>query len=264
MRIPRLAPVLCLAALLIAQTASADLLPYEGDIRLIVSEGLSLSQETIVDASFSGLADIDTGLVQIAASAFSVPVNGTSFGGVLVNGPLSFQFGGAATPPPCTPGTLPTFAHAACISGFGFGGVMPLSGVTQLGQGLSAWGSGANTTSLATSIGLPRVVMGPRWTTGFGAAFFIVPEVTPFTQSIASVGSFMGLPTTFTGSEPGFRVVTPMVVKSSLPTSLYNARGIAIMTIRFVPQPVPLAGAAVLAGALASVGYMLSRRRNER
>jgi hypothetical protein len=105
------------------------------------------------------------------------------------------------------------------------------------------------------------------WTEGVAAAWFYVPEIDPTPFTIHQSGTFRGLPSTFAGSgDPGFTLVTPMIVTSSdVSGSIHNARGIARLRIDFVGTPVPTAGAALLAMLLAAVGMaQLRRQRRQR
>ncbi len=145
---------------------------------------------------------------------------------------------------------------------------MLLEGVQHDGQALVVWGAGAAGTHVgSTSSGLTRTEAGTLWTEGVAAAWFYVPEIDPTPFTIHQSGTFRGLPSTFAGSgDPGFTLVTPMIVSSSdVSGSIHNARGIARLRIDFVGTPVPTAGAALLAMLLAAVGMaQLKRQRCQR
>ena len=142
---------------------------------------------------------------------------------------------------------------------------MSIGGVTHEGQALVAWGAGAAGTNVgSTASGVGRVELGTLWTAGLASAFYYIPEIDPTPFAMQSAGTFRGLPVTYMGpGDPGFSIVTPMVVTSGLPTSVHNARAIARLTIDFSPQNVPIGGAVVLGGLLlaAGVAQLRSARR---
>ena len=241
-----------------AAAASAEFIHYEASLQLYVSVGLMNQEVRMVDAAFSGLADVEAGVVSIAAGDLSAPLpTGVGFdGGTLVNGALTFSIGGAGPGETCDLIAI----QERCIRGGGFGGVMPLIGVRHLGQALDAWGADAITTG-TTSMGHTRVVSATRWTTGTGEAWFHIYE-SPFL--VSGMGSFAGLPSTATApGELGFRVVTPMVVTANQISIEANVRGLATLTVRFPSQPVPLTISTVLAGVLAAVGWARLRARSQ-
>jgi len=240
-----------------ASNVLATELPYYATLELTVSSGTDPESTLLLTAPFSGMANVDAGVVNIPAGALSVGVPAAGgFAGQLVNGQLVLFVAGGGLGSTC-----PLIAiQERCIAGGGFGGVMALSGITHLGQDLGVWGSGGNGTGMTTG-GLTRPVLATRWTTGMASAWYYILEadITPF--ALISTGSFGGLPSTHTGTgQTGFRVVTPMVVTGPTSSSLPNARGMATLTVRFAPQPLPLGGGVLLTAVVSGLGLAALRR----
>ncbi len=138
---------------------------------------------------------------------------------------------------------------------------MLLGGVQHAGQALVVWGAGG-TNVASTSSGLARTEAAKLWTEGSADAWYYVPEIDPTPFLISQVGTFRGLPSTFAGpGDPGFTLVTPMMVTADLPVSIHNVRGVARLRIDFNTISVPTAGAAALAILLAVVGMAQLRRQ---
>jgi hypothetical protein len=236
---PPLLVLLFLLACFPAVTAKAAPVPFGWQLGLRVNVGAgSTSGVQLPALSGSGVAQVSAGSVSIGAGSIAGAVPTTAgFGGTLSNGAGVFSFG-AVTPGfacPSNPNQL--VGDLACVSTGGFGGSLGLSGILHLGQGLSPWGAGGASLG-QTASGQGRVVQAAPWTTGFATAwYFLTIDPTPF--ALADHGTFRGLPSTFTGTGlPGFSLVTPMVITTTLgPILPVNARGIATLSIAFVPEP---------------------------
>ena len=244
--------------------ARAELVTFTGLLQVQASVGADPGTFELLSTGVSGTADVSGGVVKVPAGIFAVSVPRLSgFGGEFVNGSVTFSFGGAGPGPGPTCGLY--FVQEICIDGGGFGGVMPLKGVTQAGQGLSVWGTGGTSTA-STISGVERQVQGTPWTTGMASIWFYIPEidVTPF--RIDATGTFRGLPSTFMGAgPPGFSLVTPMMITANLPSSTNNVRAIAKLRLDLGerPVPVPVAGPGalgILAILLGVVGCLRLRR----
>jgi hypothetical protein len=117
--------------------ARAELFPFTGVLEVSASVGIDPGEGfDLLSTAVSGNADVSEGVVKIPAGVLAAAVPDLSgFGGGLVNGPLTFSFGdaGPGPGPSCGVGPFPVI----CIDGGGFGGAMPLDGVTHAGQELS-------------------------------------------------------------------------------------------------------------------------------
>lgn len=250
-----LAPLL---ACLPPSLALAEQVPFTAVLEIRASVGTSTESFPLLSLETAGVAAVDAGVVRIPAAELTGLVPELSgFGGSLVNGPATFQAGGAGAGSSCPL----TQVQEVCIEGGGFGGVMQLGGVSQAGQAIPVWGvEGTGTGSTAS--GVPRTVRGRRWTQGNAAVWYYVTEVDPATPFLLSAsGSFRGLPSTFAGEGlPGFSLVTPVALTSALPTSEQNVRGIAVLRIDFA-RPVPVGGIGVLALLLGALGAARLKRR---
>lgn len=139
---------------------------------------------------------------------------------------------------------------------------MSLEGATHRGQDLVVWGmGGSNVASTASGVG--RTEEGTPWTQANAAAWYYIPEMdlTPF--AIQEVGTFRGLPGTFTGpGNAGFSLVTPMIVTSTLPASNLHVRAMARLRLDFITPSVPIGGTAALVAAIlvAGAARLLIRR----
>jgi hypothetical protein len=233
--------------------AHAELFPFTAVLEIRASVGAEPASFELLSLQTTGTAEVDGGVVRIPSGVLSAVVPGLSgFGGALLNGPATFSAGGAGPGSTCPLARM----QEICIDGGGFGGVMALAGVTHEGQALSVWGLGGTSVG-STASGLTRTEEGTRWTEGRASAWYYIFEIdgTPF--RLREVGTFRGLPSTFTGTGlPGFSLVTPMVVTADSFVSLDNARAVAKLRIDFGPRPVPLGGAGVIAVLLALAGVM--------
>lgn len=231
--------------------AASEVVPFSGILEVRASVGASPDPFLLLAVDVTGTAEIDGGIVSIAAGELTAVVpNVSGFGGTLVNGAASFAAAGAG------PGSSCPLAdwQEICIAGGGFGGVMALAGFTHEGQALTVWGRGGVEVG-STASGVVRTEEGTLWTEGNASAWYYVPEIDPTPFAILAAGSFRGLPSTITGGVvPGFSLVTPMVVTASLPNSSKNVRAVATLRIDLGVSPVPIGGVGALALLLTLAG----------
>ena len=241
------------------QGSLAEAIPFDATLVITASVGTSPGAFQLLSTMTAGVAEISGGVVSLPSGKFSVVVPSVSgFGGNLVNGAATFSADGAGPGSSCPLVNL----QEICIDGGGFGGVMPLDGATHLGQELVVWGEGGSNVASTTS-GIVRSEEGTAWTQANAAAWYYIPEIDPTPFRIQEVGTFRGLPGTFTGTgQPGFSLVTPMTVTSNLPSSHSHVRAIARLTLDFNAPAVPIGGTVALAAALlvAGVVRLLMRR----
>ncbi|MCP5060686.1 MAG: hypothetical protein GY937_28650 [bacterium] len=238
-------------------SASAGPVAFNWQLRLEVNVGAGPNSSVqLPPLSGTGIAQVSGGALSIAPGEIVAAIPTTmGFGGTISNGAGTFSSGAVSSGFACPSNAGQIGVDTACVSSGGFGGLLSLSGLLHLGQGLSLWGLGGTNVG-QTSSGLFRALQAAPWTTGFASAwYFLTVDPTPFV--LADRGTFRGLPSTFAGPGlPGLSLVAPMVVYSPIAVLPENARGIATLSITFVPEPRVL-----LLGATAVFALLLSAPR---
>jgi hypothetical protein len=254
------AGILVLALVALAGEVPAAEWPFTGQLEIRTSIGTNPANGQLLVVPLSGVAEIEAGVLKIPAGAISAPVPDLfGFGGTLMNAPGTFSPGGAGPGASCPLVEL----QEICIDGGGFGGSMRLDGLTQAGQDLERFGSPGTNVGVTMS-GKIRTEAGTRWTQGHASVWFFIPEIDPTPFILAGVGSFRGLPSTFTGEgQAGLTLVTPMRVTFANPSpsgepSDPNVRALARLRIDFAAEPVPIAAAvaAIVAALLTGFGVV--------
>lgn len=252
LRILRSAPVSALLLTLfgsaLATPASAVVLPFDGTLAVRVATlppvSIPVSGSAVVNGSGPAghLTSLSLPASPFATTGYVVPVTD----------PSAFPIMGVQA----------TFHNAAGnfagSGGAGFGGVMPLLGVSKVCL-YGACGSSANISNLS----VPLSVVGQGGVASVMGAVNVTVVGAPWTTATAAVGSLSMMggvsPLSNTGANSGtLTLVTPILIKTGI-GGFSAVPAFGILTLHFVPEP----GTLVLLGT-AVTGLAAWGRRTKR